>query len=242
MPTLYSSLFEKFLRHTNEKEVLARGLNKIIHAHGVGSLLDIGAGNGELAKRIAPLVHDYTAVESDPEHIQGLLNHGLSVHPHRFPCQLPRKGTYDMALAAYVIMETFSEQAEFIRQAIQCVRPDGIFVMVMYCNSDDGRWSQLLQNLDLQRDKLDATVFAKLMASYVPGRRVTEERVQSRLSCTSREELLECLAFAFGNGNHISQQRFLRAIRQDLSQLNGCQRGENEFTFFFDHYLLIART
>src|SRR5262245_55562927 len=97
----YRKAFETFLQSTNEKQEFARILIQQIRDRGVSSLLDIGAGNGELALPLSQQVKRYLAVEPNFAHAAVLRNLCLQVIEKPFPCQIDE--TFDMVVASHVI-------------------------------------------------------------------------------------------------------------------------------------------
>ena len=57
---------------TNQKDVLFREISLYLKKYKVKSLLDIGAGDGILAQKLANRVSRYLAIESDRERIEKL--------------------------------------------------------------------------------------------------------------------------------------------------------------------------
>ena len=72
MEEQYIKDFETFLKHTDEKEVLYQALAEEIKSNHFSSILDIGAGNGDLSLPLSKLVNRYLAVEQKPKYVQRL--------------------------------------------------------------------------------------------------------------------------------------------------------------------------
>ena len=97
----YTKAFRAFLDHTTEKQDLFAALKRRIEVAGAQSLLDIGAGNGDLAIPLSELVTTYLAIEPKPDFAAKLMANGIKVINSAFPCDFG--GTFDAVLASHVI-------------------------------------------------------------------------------------------------------------------------------------------
>jgi SAM-dependent methyltransferase len=97
----YQKEFEHFLSRTDEKEIFAKLITRFIKKNHIRSLLDIGAGDGRLALKIAKKVKTYVAVEQNPIFVKSLRAAGLNVIAKPFPCDIDRQ--FDMVLLSHVL-------------------------------------------------------------------------------------------------------------------------------------------
>jgi SAM-dependent methyltransferase len=145
MTDAYADAFDTFLASTDEKEVLAAELGRQIRRHGSRSLLDIGAGSGQLGALLAPLVDDYLAVEVRKSYASQLQARGLRVQTARWPCLLDQR--FDAVLMSYVL--TFDDDLRaMIEPAVEALTPDGMLLLVLH-DVNDSDWGQLLDILEI---------------------------------------------------------------------------------------------
>src|SRR4051812_529524 len=76
-----------------------------------GSLLDIGAGDGALANRIAMSVGRYVAIECEPEFVANLRTAGLQVIESVFP-DIQLDARFDLVLCAHGLPEQLASCRE----------------------------------------------------------------------------------------------------------------------------------
>lgn len=94
----YDDAFRAFLNHTDEKRILFGEISQRIAEKNIKSLLDIGAGNGQLSIPLAQLAKRYLAVEARENYVQKLRNAGLEVCHAVFPCIINDR--FNMVLAS----------------------------------------------------------------------------------------------------------------------------------------------
>ena len=88
---------------SDQKDVLFREISSYIKDYKVKSLLDIGAGDGVLAKKLANRVSQYFAIESNKKRAKNFKALGLKVRCTRFPKKIGKR--FDMVLASHSIPE-----------------------------------------------------------------------------------------------------------------------------------------
>src|SRR5687767_11602322 len=88
-PPDYHDRYREFLTVTDEKEVLAAALSTVLQP---GTMLDIGAGGGQIPDLLRVDDTAYTAVECLPEFVEQLRHRGYRVIEDLFPC--PVGGPY----------------------------------------------------------------------------------------------------------------------------------------------------
>jgi len=65
--TRYIKGLNSLQKNSNEKKILAQEITKFISENKVNSVLDVGAGPGDLAFKIYKSVKEYTAIEKKPD-------------------------------------------------------------------------------------------------------------------------------------------------------------------------------
>src|SRR3972149_4254514 len=97
----YESDFQVFLKYTNEKKILKEEISKLINKFNIRSILDIGAGNGELSQPLSEEVEDYLCIEPKKDFVGLLRKKGLTVIESEFPTELDRQ--FDMVLCSHSV-------------------------------------------------------------------------------------------------------------------------------------------
>ena len=113
---------------SNQKEVLLKEISKYIKKYNVKSLLDIGAGDGVLAKKLNTIVEKYLGIEKNAEWKENLK--GLNITQGEFPCKI--NGEFDMVLSSHSIPEEKSLYKAFLEQAWSLVKDGGVLVIVTF--------------------------------------------------------------------------------------------------------------
>ncbi|MEK7152075.1 MAG: class I SAM-dependent methyltransferase [Patescibacteria group bacterium] len=115
---------------TNQKDVLFREISLYLKKYKVKSLLDIGAGDGILAQKLANRVSRYLAIESDRERIEKLRGFGLETIHATFPQGIA--GKFDMVLASHSIPEDESLYRPFLETAWNTLNDKGVLLIVTF--------------------------------------------------------------------------------------------------------------
>jgi SAM-dependent methyltransferase len=118
---------------TNQQNVIAHEVTGVIRGNSARSLLDIGAGNGVLAKQLAAAVGTYTAVEHSQENIDALQSLKLSVIADSFPTYV--KDRYDVVLISHAVPEAAEHLRAFVSTAWHAVAPGGALLIVTFKGS-----------------------------------------------------------------------------------------------------------
>jgi SAM-dependent methyltransferase len=115
----------------DQGEVLTEGILSFVRERGSGSLLDIGAGTGNVAAPLSREVPRYLAIEQDTSRYQCLRQLGLNVIQATFPIKLAER--FDMVVASHSIPEADAELYEpFLTQAWDLVEPGGLFLIITF--------------------------------------------------------------------------------------------------------------
>jgi len=96
----YSQAYDHYVEWTDEKEAIARALNKIITPKPNMKLLDVGAGFGDLTKKIAPLFSHIDVVEPNNQMYyrlkKQLTDYPFRLYPIPFEQFEQKDDTYDI--------------------------------------------------------------------------------------------------------------------------------------------------
>jgi cyclopropane fatty-acyl-phospholipid synthase-like methyltransferase len=115
----------------DQTEVVARIIVGFAKARDATSLLDIGAGNGAVARQIAISVKRYLAVEEDQARAQNLRRAGLDVIHARFPVEIDQR--FDMVVSSHSIPEfDFSYYGPFLGAAWKLLVPGGLLLIITF--------------------------------------------------------------------------------------------------------------
>lgn len=196
----YIEAFEAFLSCTDEKEVLAREVEKRAAERKASSILDIGAGNVDLAVPLSRLVRHYTAIELNPKYAETLRRAGLQVVEQEFPCEVEEQ--YDIVLASHSIPWDSERYQAFIEAAWGQVTARGIFIGITY---DDvtSEWTKLLTACGFESKRNDAANSGRLKSMLEWVKKFGEVQVEKVTTFTASEDLdkvITALAFVYSDG------------------------------------------
>ena len=238
MGDLYSSDFEKYLSHTNEKAILRDVLLNYISDWGVGSVLDIGAGNGDLSVPLSENVGEYVAVEPKPNFVSMLKRKNINVIDKMFPCEVG--GSYDLILCSHSVPYEKEDFEPFLQEAWKRVNDGGHLVMITYAGSKDD-WNTLLERLEIDpfEDHIGRYLKRK---QFLESLGFTDVRmVRTCLECDNVYDMFEALSFVAGGGIAEKKKPFLDKRNEVEKILKEEYCYDERFVFPFDHYFLIVR-
>ena len=235
----YTRAFEVFLAHTTEKEDILAALTQRIETDAASSLLDIGAGNGELAFPLSRLVNTYMAIEPNRKYADRLRGSNFTVFQVPFPWTIYGYLRFAIVLASHVVPWNETESESFIRAAWKHVNKGGVFMMITY-DEERSEWSDLLQLSGLPIPEVGQGRFEgykKLLASLGA---LEVDTITTYVKTRNLEDMLLALSFVYGDGKAEAAQRFCEneIVRRAL-EVNYYVKGS--YRFPFTHYLLQAR-
>lgn len=239
MTDSYATALDSFLRYTTEKQNLLTALQQSIKSVGARSLLDIGAGNGDLAVPLSETVQNYIAIEPNSHFAFRLKNRGLTVFEAPFPWASTGNLSADIVVASHVVPWELEEGERFIRAAWRCVNPGGAFVMITY-DEDCGVWADLLRLSGLPLAGIGhghLGIYEFLLRGL--DRRSTTNKITSWVETRTLEQMLKALAFVYSDGQDEKAEQFIsdEAIAQ-IIQLSWYDVVDDCYRFPFTHYLL----
>ncbi|GEM_PF-1304482 len=234
----YKHDFEKFLKHTDEKAILVSEIEKYISRYDIRSVLDIGAGNGEISIPLSKKVDRYLAIEKNPEFTLQLTQGGVETMEAEFPVQVV--GAFDMVLASHTISYRRSDFSTFIKEFVQTawnlVNENGIFLMIGSGGNNDD-WYNLMKEIgeatELEPNKLGYQETTEQL--HAIGK-VTVEKVAAYVRTETLEDMIDALTFIAGKGDPVRKEKFLRHRDVTESILTEKYATADGFAFPFYHY------
>lgn len=229
----YSNSFRAFLDHTDEKPVLLEALKERLARYRPHSLLDIGAGSGDLALPLAQVVPEYFALESKPDYVRLLKARGLRVFNEAFPTQL--NSQYDTVLLSHVLPWSKEKYIPFLEAAWQAVTPKGHLLVITY-DDEESEWQRFLSSCGFS----PLGTFGRLtdIQRQLSARGVCEvERITTHVRTDTLDEMIEALAFVYGEGREDKYMEFkTNSSVQEILKREFFEGAH--FTFPFEHILL----
>ncbi len=226
--TFYKNSFDAFCKSTNEKLVIGNEIRRLIQEKKIHRLLDIGAGNGDLAKRISGAVSEYVAVEKNHSNVEVLTRAGVQVHESTWPAQLPlvendvKSHMYDMVLLSHVLSYEKDEWKNLLHNAWWHVRPNGGVMTLVTYRGEETDWTRVMQELgqgeyytaDAHRER-----FTQIMGFLKGLGRVTHKKIDSHVEVPEYiEEMLDALELVYTNGRQDRLQAW-QAVRAEFGRI-----------------------
>ncbi|MEN9337748.1 MAG: hypothetical protein RIQ41_62 [Candidatus Parcubacteria bacterium] len=235
MEEAYKNDFEIFMSHTDEKKILLEEITKEIQKIDAGSLLDIGAGNGELALPLSKKVEQYVAVESKTTFVSLLKEGGLRVIEGRFPVDVP--GTFDVVLSSHSLSYTEENHRPFLSRAWELVSPQGILLLVSYRGEDDD-WNKLLEYINEQQFDKNIHGYQSILSILESYGTVSIRKVITHVTTNKLEDMVNALSFVFGNGIPENKLQFLKHKSELEDYLSSKYLDQNKYSFPFQHFFI----
>jgi SAM-dependent methyltransferase len=235
MGNTYRDDFERFLRYTDEKQVLLRKISEWMEHYGARSLLDIGAGSGELSIPIANRVTRYRGIESRAEYVAALRAAGLDVTQGRFPIDVD--DTFDVVLASHSVSYDPTQCERFVHAAWRCTKPGGALLIVTYRGQDDD-WTALMHQVGFDvadRNRVGYNFLVRLLFSLGD---VKIRKVVTRVRTPTLAGMVMALTFVAGDGNPERTRAFREKWRRVERILSAAYRSDDGFAFPFQHFLI----
>lgn len=231
----YDTAFALFLKHTDEKERLLEAIAERVQRAGGISLLDIGAGNGDLAIPLAGLVKKYLAVEQKQTFAEVLQKAGLRVIRGSFPVTIEEQ--FDFVVVSHALPYKADDYELFLNQALACVAPGGSLLGITY-HRNQGEWRDLLVACSFPQKPLEADRFKALQAYCAVLGPTTVDVVTTYVTTFSVTEMLSALSFVYSDGEPEKVALFQRQRGALTRYLNAHYRDKERYRFPFRHVFL----
>jgi SAM-dependent methyltransferase len=235
----YVDAFNSFLSVTDEKEVLANAIIREMKRYDVRSLLDVGAGSGELSGQLAAVVDEYLAIEMRAQYVEQIRKSGLVVNCGKWPVRLDKQ--FDAVLMSH-LLDGDDDLTEMLEPALDVLRVNGVLMLVLHqvAGSD---WAALRQSLNLAPTADDGLAES---AEDTLGRLRADTQVQSigtAVRTPDIEVMIRALDFVATSGDAQKQTLLHGQRRQILTEVlnSRYRRSDGVYEFPFQHVLISAR-
>ena len=235
----YSKSFAEFLAHTNEKSVLTERIAHLIKSTNTKSVLDIGAGNGEVSFPLAKLVDHYLAVEHKEDYARKLRDGGITVVQDTFPCTIDSKT--DLVLISHSLppLQTGDMGWElFLRTAFAQVAEGGRLALITF-EDEASEWDTFVRGAGLEWHRTREERITPMMQYLEQFGNVEKEIITTHVQTDTAAGLQKALAFVWSDGDEAHTNYFMQneAVREYLEKNHAVEGG---YSFPFHHYLLLV--
>jgi precorrin-6B methylase 2 len=237
-PSDYVPAYHDFLSTTDEKAVIAAAVGPLLLE---GTILDVGAGTGDIPDLMGVEPEGYTAIEQRPEFVELLRGKGYSVIEELFPCDAP--GTYDNVLMSYVLYGR--EQCEVvIDPAWDLVSNSGQLVVVTYRDNVDD-YTKLLHRIGHTRRVNTDIRFNYLHEKFASLGRTALHTARSHVYSADIGGLATGLSFMATNtpvGTPEARAEIHAKMVAEQPYLDAAYRNaDGTYQFPIDHYIFTVR-
>ncbi|MDP3003966.1 MAG: class I SAM-dependent methyltransferase [Candidatus Azambacteria bacterium] len=235
----YKNDFEKFLAHTNEKEVLFDEIVKEIERCKTRSLLDIGAGDGRLSIPLSKKVTTYLAVEPKESFAEKLRAANIRTIQGTFPVEIPE--TFDFVLSSHSISYDKELYEAFLQKAWSLLNPEGTFLIITYRGQEDD-WTNLMKNLGNNPIDYNRAGFNKIIELLHSLGEVKMKKVATSVRTENFEDMIQTLSFVASDGKPDKKNRFLQYRPRLEKILRSRYQDEAGYFFPFQHFFITTRS
>lgn len=198
----------------NQKEILFKEISRVIKKYNIKSILDVGAGDGVLAIKIADTVSTYTAIEKNTKNIKKLEDMGLKVLRGDFPLVQTQK-KFDMVVSSHSIPENLKSVDAFVKHAWNLVRPGGLLFLATFKGSRGDRF-KLTKMLGENPEVLDKKIYKKTLEIL---RELGQPRVygkQSKIETDNLSEMLQVVLFTICKNNKTKKELIKKILKKKI--------------------------
>ena len=191
----YTSLFQDFLAHTNEKSQAREALLKCFSAVEYDRLLDFGCGTGEFTQVLLPYFRQVVALDQENRLVPEVLNNPKVKFTQTDFLQYQDTEKFDCILAAYVLWEIHPEKWPRVFEKLKgLLNREGFLIVI------DVAQPLVVDNhffsFDTDIEKLDfVREFDKYLNKH--GWRFEKHRFTSQIFAADAFEMYEVLKFFF---------------------------------------------
>lgn len=235
-PDLYSYGLHSLTTTSNEKQV---AVNYLMSQRLGRRVLDIGAGNGEIARLLNPQsVDQYTAIERNPVLVQQLGRLGISVLEGVFPATIP-DGMFDTVFASHSLPVQPQAYMPFIEAARQHVSPHGSLSIITFSDLPSP-YATTMGEVGLPRDTSGFHV-STLEEYLLKQGDVHSEHLRGEIRTKDLDELIAAVAFVGStNGNPEKMQRITDELKANPRLLEAFRK-EDAYVFPLDSQAFTVR-
>ena len=237
MEEQYIKDFETLLKHTDEKEVLYQALAEEIKSNHFSSILDIGAGNGDLSLPLSKLVNRYLAVEQKPKYVDRLKLLGIEVVEGSWPINLGDQELFDLVLSSHSISYHHSKVWPFLTAAWEWVDKNGELLIITFRGEPDD-WTDLTAKLGDDLLSYHEPAFADLISGLNKWGEVEVSKIITTVKTDNLEQMLEALAFVYSDGQLERREKFFSYKSVITGLLDQKYKQGNKYIFPFQHFLI----
>ncbi len=237
MEEQYIKDFETFLKHTDEKEVLYQALVEEIKSNHFSSILDIGAGNGDLSLPLSKLVNRYLAVEQKPKYVQRLKSLGVEVIEGSWPISVSGQEPFDLVLSSHSISYHHSKVWPFLTAAWEQVAVGGELLIITFRGEPDD-WTDLTAKMGDDLLSYHEPAFADLIEGLNKWGETQVSKIITTVQTSNFEQMLESLAFVYSDGHLERREKFFSYETIITNLLNQKYHQGDKYTFPFQHFLI----
>jgi hypothetical protein len=193
----YSEHFKNFLDCTNEKKAIAKAVIAIARQTGKCELLDLGAGDGELTKLVAPGFKHVTAVERNRSFFDGLKRiRNADVRLTSF-AELKEIPKFNLALMSYSFSGVSIDYLEKFLAFLGKNRADARSKIIFVTYEDYSPWAIYMRDVYgvLSKPIEGGTHWHERQLKQAGYKTARLQRVFSSTSAESLSALVESLSF-----------------------------------------------
>lgn len=228
--------YNELMITSNQKDILFQEISPYLQTYNVQSLLDIGAGDGVLAKKLAQRVPKYLAIEQDKRRVDTLKNLDLNVIHSIFPQHIPEK--FDMVLASHSTPESEKLIGSFLRNAWEHLNDGGILLIITF-KGERGELHNLRKEWvkDEYSKDADEILYHTLLGTLNTYGTVQVHRAVSYFSSDNIDEITKLVLDSIGpqKSKYDLCERFLREY------IKKNHYTENIYSFPYEHVFFVAQ-
>ncbi|MCX6751108.1 MAG: methyltransferase domain-containing protein [Candidatus Pacearchaeota archaeon] len=238
--TNYEEDFSFYLKFTNEKRVLAQEIINLFKKLKVKSVLDIGAGNGDLSSLLVKKVEKYITIEPQKEFAKLLRDKEISVIEKTFPCYTGEE-QYDFILCSHSLPSLRRDYEPFLKEAFEKLKKDGNLLLITYIGKDND-WGNLLRDINVKPFEDTSARYFERKDFLKQFGKIKEWFVFSRLESSSIDNFIKALSFVASGGEKEKREIFLSKTKEICDILNKkyYDKKSEKYFFPFKHVFLMV--
>jgi len=223
--------------HSDQKDVLYEHIVAYAPPLQFRSILDIGAGNGVLARRLRDTYSEYLAIEEKDVFVKQLQEHSIPVLHARFPIEL--SSMYDMILCSHSFPESIEEYTPFIETAWKGVAAGGTLLAISFKGSD-GLEKKLRDTYIGVSETSDDEMFQELIRLLQARSMIEVSRFQSLWFSDSLEDLALFASKTIG-GSEEQKRKYLPDLTHTIESIRSQYPSSHRYVFPAQHVTVLAR-